>query len=654
MSFDPHHCPETEVLTEYHAGHLSEADLSAVAYHLEKCPHCLEVLEGMDDAADPLIGELRKPARTDSVTPDECRRVVERVELLCREPVQMLDLAGRPGTPGRVGPYQVLECLGEGGMGAVYKARHTHLGKIVALKLLPAERLSKSAVARFLLEMKAVGRLDHPNIVQAYDASADGTPYLAMEFLEGADLGKLVKRHGPLAFADACDVIRQAALGLQHAHEHGLVHRDLKPQNLMLTPGGVVKVLDLGLARLRPECGWQEKPPAGAASAPPAVVGTVDYIAPEQLLNCDGVDIRADLYSLGCTLYHLLTGRPPFAGPQQTSFTKQQGHLLELAPPVSRSRPDVPPGLSAVLSRLLAKAPADRFATPAELATALQPYTAGCCLRGLLRGDTALLSAPPFGASTGASATALLTPAAAGVGGRPPVPETSALSWVLTVGLAAFTAVLFWAGLSRLLAPDAPAGPPLAVESLEAHQFRAADGGDFYAGELGRHSAAAGANEDSVRVSARLSEPAYFYLVAFNPDGTAELCSPAAEDLPPELAAAVTFPPAGRRRPLKDRGVGLTALVLAASRQPLPAYGRWKAERGTPPWAPAHADGVWRFDGRQFRRMMPGRGDGGGSVPPALAQLCYFFQNQPGIDAVSALAFPVRAQVPPLDALPTP
>ena len=269
-----------------------------------------------------------------------------------------------------LGPYVLLERLGEGGMGEVFKARHQKLGRVVALKLIRKDRLDNpAAVRRFHREVQAAAQLEHPNIVRAYDAGeAGGAHFFVMEYVEGTDLARLVKRHGPPSIERACDYARQAALGLQHAYERGLVHRDVKPANLLLTAkGDVVKVLDMGLARLdRPDHD------AGASTTltqEGAVMGTPDYIAPEQARDSHTVDIRADLYSLGCTLYFLLTGRVPFPGGSLTE--KLLRHTLDEPRPVQEVRPDTPPGVAAVVRQLMAKRPEDRYQTPAEAAAAL-------------------------------------------------------------------------------------------------------------------------------------------------------------------------------------------------------------------------------------------------------------------------------------------
>jgi serine/threonine protein kinase len=274
-----------------------------------------------------------------------------------------------------LGSYVILERLGTGGMGNVFKARHQKLGRIVALKVVHPHKLASSAaVKRFHREIQVMASLHHPNIVEAYDAEmVSGAEVLALEYVEGINLTKLVKDHGPLPVSLACEYIRQAALALQHAHEKGLVHRDVKPSNLMLQAGGTIKLLDLGLALLHGPL--VDGSVSGPLTVAGKVIGTVDFLAPEQARDASSVDIRADLYSLGCTFYYLLTGQPPFAG--ATTTNKIYKHALEEPEPVQRLRPEVSQPVSAVIRRLLAKRPEDRFQTPAELAAVLQDLLRG-------------------------------------------------------------------------------------------------------------------------------------------------------------------------------------------------------------------------------------------------------------------------------------
>jgi serine/threonine-protein kinase len=300
-------------------------------------------------------------------------------------PYQINQLFLDRGSDLLLGPYVVLERIGEGGMGQVFKARHHKLRRLAAIKVIRKERLAnEAAVRRFYREIQAAAHLSHPNVVVAYDADQIGDRhYYSMEYVEGIDLSRLVKQQGPLAIDPACDYVRQAALGLQHAFEHGLVHRDIKPSNLLLTPvptkgvRSVVKVLDLGLARVHSS--GEES--STTLTQEGAVMGTPDYIAPEQARNSHLVDIRADLYSLGCTFYFLLAGRVPFQGASLTE--KLLKHQLDEPEPIERLRPEVPEPLGDIIRKLMAKRPEDRFQSPAELAAVLAAFRPAALGRGL-------------------------------------------------------------------------------------------------------------------------------------------------------------------------------------------------------------------------------------------------------------------------------
>lgn len=292
-------------------------------------------------------------------------------------------------------PYMLLKPLGRGGMGQVFQAMHRRMKRIVAVKVIRADLLADpAAVRRFHREIEAVSRLSHPNIVLAYDAGeVDHNHFLVMEYVEGVDLARHLEHVGRLTPAQAMEVVRQTCLGLQHAHEQGLVHRDIKPSNLMLARrDAVVKLLDLGLARINP---WSA--PAPLASGPVdrltpsgVSVGTPDYLSPEQLLDPASADIRADLYSLGCTFHHLLAGRPPFH--EGNLFQKFLAHR-ELEPPRLESfRHDLPAGLGPLVRKLMAKRPEDRFQSPAEVVEALEESQSRA---GLGTGWTEPLKLPP-------------------------------------------------------------------------------------------------------------------------------------------------------------------------------------------------------------------------------------------------------------------
>jgi serine/threonine protein kinase len=267
------------------------------------------------------------------------------------------------------GKYKLLETIGAGGMGAVYLCKHIFMDRFVALKILPTDKLQDpSSLERFYREARAAGALDHPNIVRAYDIDQDDkTHFLVMEYVDGASLQEIVGKHGKMDPIRAANYIRQAALGLQHAHEAGLVHRDIKPGNLLVDRNGTVKVLDLGLARFFDA----RKDNVTERYDDGAVLGTADYLAPEQAMH-NKVDIRADIYSLGATFFFMLTGRAPFE--DGTLTQKLLWHQIRKIQSVADYRGDVPPEMAAVIEKMLTKSPEDRYETPQQVADALAPW----------------------------------------------------------------------------------------------------------------------------------------------------------------------------------------------------------------------------------------------------------------------------------------
>ncbi|HKI34531.1 MAG TPA: serine/threonine-protein kinase [Gemmataceae bacterium] len=268
------------------------------------------------------------------------------------------------------GKYKLLEHLGAGGMATVFLCEHVSMQRRVAIKVLPpAQAKDPGAVERFYREARAVATLDHPNIVRAHDIDHDGkVHFLVMEYVEGPSLVDLVRKKGPLPVARACNYVRQAAVGLHHAHLAGLVHRDVKPGNILVDRSGVVKVLDMGLARFFND----HIDDITKRFDDNAALGTVDFLAPEQALDSHTADCRADIYSLGATLYAVLTGRTPF-GPG-TSMQKMLRHHLQEPAPLCELRPDVPEALAAVVARMMAKSPEARYQTAADVHQALAAW----------------------------------------------------------------------------------------------------------------------------------------------------------------------------------------------------------------------------------------------------------------------------------------
>lgn len=303
-------------------------------------------------------------------------------------PFQVNQLLQERGIPLVLGGYVLLERIGEGGMGQVFKARHLRLGRYAAIKIIRPELLTQAAaVQRFEREARAAAQLNHTNIVAVYDFSeAKGLHFLVMEYVQGIDLSRRLEESGPLPVLEACEYIRQTAIGLQHAHERGLVHRDIKPHNLLIADcrttiddlneksaianhqSAILKILDMGLARGPGTSGEDGITREGV------LVGTLDYLAPEQARNSKLLDARSDLYSLGCTFYHLLTGKPPY--PDTSGLEKLLQHQQDEPAALEKLRPDVPPQVAAIVRKLMAKKLDERYALAAEVADALGQYLA--------------------------------------------------------------------------------------------------------------------------------------------------------------------------------------------------------------------------------------------------------------------------------------
>lgn len=264
-----------------------------------------------------------------------------------------------------LGQYRILDQVGQGGMGRVFKARHAMMRRIVAVKVLTKDKATPATEAAFLREIERLGDLDHENLLRALDAGRDGKVYyLVTEYIEGLDLRRQVLKHGPLAEVTAASVIAQAARGLAYAHEKGIVHRDVKPGNLLVTKDGRVKVLDLGLAGSV----FDAKPRASGR-----IVGTMDYMAPEQIRSPDNARPPADIYGLGCTLYFLLAGKVPFPGGTRDEKAKRQ--LFESPAPIQALAPHVSDAFAVVVDAMLRKDPAERIGSAHEVLERLRPWT---------------------------------------------------------------------------------------------------------------------------------------------------------------------------------------------------------------------------------------------------------------------------------------
>ncbi len=386
-------CWPREKLKEYLAGWADENQTQQIEAHLSQCAMCEETIVALEREPDTLVGivsSLKQGSPENESS--ELAALLAKAGDLVQADVHAVDRAdharsddsaSRVSAPAKVGPYVLQRPLGRGGMGSVFLARHQQLGKSVAIKLLPWRSTHREHFeARFQREVRAAGGLDHPSIVSATDAGQEnGTHYLVMEFIDGLDLSRLVRAMGQVRLADACELIRQVALGLSHAHAERIVHRDIKPSNLMLNRRGQVKILDFGLARLGP---WNEE--SAELTTVGQLMGTLDYMAPEQAERAESVDYRADLYSLGATLFRLLCGRAPLAAsPDQSPLAKLRLLATEEPPKLSTLRPDAPQELTKLVAEMLARDPSDRPASAAHVAERLEQFCHSHDLSSLLR-----------------------------------------------------------------------------------------------------------------------------------------------------------------------------------------------------------------------------------------------------------------------------
>ncbi|AMV38877.1 serine/threonine protein kinase [Planctomyces sp. SH-PL62] len=427
MSSSPTQHPTDQTLVSFSQGTIDAMLRGPVEAHLAACEGCRRRAAHFADRKIDPGGEASSSASFDAIP----RELLEHPD------------------------YEILRELGRGGMGVVYLAENRLMGRKEVLKVVGAHLVKRKGVLdRFHREIRAAAQLRHPNIVAALAATRFGEcVVLAMEYVKGHDLAKLIERHGPLAVPVACNFIHQAALGLQHAHERGLVHRDVKPRNLMLTREAnrpVVKILDFGLAKLTSETGID-----GGLTHEGEILGTPHYIAPEQTVNPREADVRADIYSLGCTLYCLLTGRPPFRA--ESLYELLQAHHSRIAKPLDTLRPDVPTELSALVAKMIAKDPAHRFQTPAEVADALVPFFDAT--RGYELAKERPSSSTPASRESPYEADDLANEdgtneGAAGFKGRRPWLATAAAASLLIVG-----APTAW----RLLTPTAMPSPAAAT-----------------------------------------------------------------------------------------------------------------------------------------------------------------------------------------------
>ena len=396
-SLDLATCVSPDELKQYLSGWCDDAQAERIEIHLATCNLCEQALKELDIKPDTLLQSLQSTAVEKAFTKDDVASslaaeqpvdaALAKARRLMDAPVESsaadkLRAVWQPANR-ELGVYELLRPLGRGGMGAVYLANHRQLQKQVAIKLLPVLSAEDSDVrARFQREIRVVGKLKHPSIVAATDAGEiDGTQFLVMEYVPGLDLSRLARLLGKLPVADASELMRQVALGLSSAHAEGVVHRDVKPSNLMLDETGRIRILDFGLAQLSV---WDEA--SVDLTTVGQLMGTLDYMAPEQAEFGGNVDYRADLYALGATLFRLLCGRPPLAAaPNQSPLEKLRMLANHQSPKLDTLCPEAPAALVALVGSLLSRNPQDRPASAAHVAEQLAAFTVSADLVGLLK-----------------------------------------------------------------------------------------------------------------------------------------------------------------------------------------------------------------------------------------------------------------------------
>lgn len=433
-------CPPKKQISQYLFGQLPEEEASFIEEHLSSCAECEQDVIGLEMQTDPFVDALRQPPpRTflQSLRDSHFQKVVNRIKHLKIEDNTVTAADSGPALVesgqavlGEFGQYQIIERIGHGGMGTVYRAVHTRLDKPVAIKIVAGGQIQHpDIIARFEREMRAIGKMDHPNLVRALDAGETKNGeylFLVMDLIPGKDVASILREQHPLPIADACEIARQAALGLLYVHSQRQIHRDVKPSNLMLTPDGTVKILDLGLALLN-ESTNDDLTSRGQ------MMGTIDYMAPEQCDDSHAVGTPADVYALGCTLYALLTGRPPYAEVKKLS-DKIVCHAQGEVPELRQMRSDIPEGLAELVHGMLNKS-AEARPTMREIMELLSPYAASSNLRPLVSTSTEIQDSLP-----------MAIPVSMSIGELPSIRRTVSKPLFAMFGLVA-TCVLVTAGM---------------------------------------------------------------------------------------------------------------------------------------------------------------------------------------------------------------
>jgi predicted Ser/Thr protein kinase len=511
--------------------------------------------------------------------------------------------------PDTIGRYRIVGVLDSGGQAVVYRAAHPTLPRDVAIKVAH----EPSTIDRSLLKGDAelLCLLEHPNLVRVHDLDLhDGRPFVVMEFVRGRNLQQVADQSRPSPYQAAL-WMAVIARALAYVHRCGVVHQDIKPKNILIDESGCPRLIDFGVARWRNVWSEGQAGPSG---------GTLAFMAPEQARGeSERVGAAADIFGLGGTLYFLLTGEAPFEGKTKNEQWRRASRC-EFDHAALRAR-KVPRALERVVLKAMAADPKDRFASAESMASALDGY----------------LHRPR---RLAIQAAALLVVALAMVGWW---------SWPRLIGDGAASAPNRGpTGTSvpqpKAATPAAAPAPalPLKIESLQVELHGRTKGDPT--GLIGVNAFAGRFGED-VRIQARFNEPAYCYLLALNPDGKAQPCYPANQDVRPTLKATIDFPPNPDDGFSLTDGIGTQGFVVIASLNPLPPYSEWLRKTRDLPWRKAESDNVWRYDGHSFDPTNRDRGEVRrlADLPLPFAETCRALQSAPRVEAIQAVAFPVQA-----------
>jgi serine/threonine protein kinase len=515
-----------------------------------------------------------------------------------------------PARPESIGRYRVVGELDSGGQASVYRAVHPTLPRDLAIKIAhePGE------IDRSLLKGDAelLCELDHPNLVRVFDLDIhDGRPFVAMEFVRGTNLKQVAEQSKPSP-GQAAAWVAEIARALDSVHGRGVVHQDIKPGNIMLDESGRPRLIDFGMARWRRAWSGRRSGPTG---------GTLAFMAPEQARGeTKRVGQASDIFGLGGVLYFLLTGKSPFGvGTRQEQWRRASQCDFDRNPLRAKG---IPRRLERIVLKAMAAEPEDRYASAVEMADALDDFARGPRRLALQAAILLLLAVAvilwswwlrPVSESGRNPAADPVPQRKVTRSGPPPPdvrPELTQSPQILAIQVV----------LHHRVSPDDPVG----VIGINASE-----------GRLGQDA----------RVRVELKSPAYCFLIALNPDGKTQHCSPEEPTIVPQATAGIDYPDDPNSGFALTDGVGTQVFVVVASSQPLPSYAEWSKSLGVLPWTPAQIDTVWEFDGRRFERQIV-RGDPRrlADLPGPLDAACRIFQAAPGVEAIRAVAFPVKHQ----------